>query len=258
MSRFRLALLAIGALAIAGALRLHRVRRSPVYSLQRLANAARAKDRRGVEQYLDVRRVAESVVDAAAESAGQEEGTRPLLVTAVEQSIWTTLTDSSLTRRYAGIADVEQREGAARVGVRLRLDDVDSTLVVHLRMERADGGGHWRVVGVEDLAPYLHASLEPRLERAYELEMRSDLRNLVNSEGAYFAGHGTYTQALSRGDLTYDPTPGVSVTILEAGRDGWRAVARHQQTTAECRIAVGTAVPPGDAAGQPKCSRPGR
>ena len=258
MSRFRLALLAIGALAIAGALRLHRVRRSPVYSLQRLANAARAKDRRGVEQYLDVRRVAESVVDAAAESAGQEEGTRPLLVTAVEQSIWTTLTDSSLTRRYAGIADVEQREGAVRVGVRLRLDDVDSTLVVHLRMERADGGGPWRVVGVEDLAPYLHASLEPRLERAYELEMRSDLRNLVNSEGAYFAGHGTYTQALSRGDLTYDPTPGVSVTILEAGRDGWRAVARHQKTTAECRIAVGTAVPPGDAAGQPKCSRPGR
>jgi len=258
MSRFRLALLALGALAIAGALRLHRVRRSPVYSLQRLANAARAKDRRGVEQYLDVRRVAESVVDAAAESAGQEEGTRPLLVTAVEQSIWTTLTDSSLTRRYAGIADVEQREGAARVGVRLRLDDVDSTLVVHLRMERADGGGPWRVVGVEDLAPYLHASLEPRLERAYELEMRSDLRNLVNSEGAYFAGHGTYTQSLSRGDLTYDPTPGVSVTILEAGRDGWRAVARHQQTTAECRIAVGTAVPPGDAAGQPKCSRPGR
>src|SRR5207249_9132220 len=258
MSRFRLALLAIGALAIAGALRLHRVRRSPVYSLQRLANAARAKDRRGVEQYLDVRRVAESVVDAAAESAGQEEGTRPLLVTAVEQSIWTTLTDSSLTRRYAGIADVEQREGAARVGVRLRLDDVDSTLVVHLRMERADGGGPWRVVGVEDLAPYLHASLEPRVERAYDLEMRSDLRNLVNSEGAYFAGHGTYTQSLSRGDLTYDPTPGVSVTILEAGRDGWRAVARHQQTTAECRIAVGTAVPPGDAAGQPKCSRPGR
>ena len=258
MSRFRLALLAIGALAIAGALRLHRVRRSPVYSLQRLANAARAKDRRGVEQYLDVRRVAESVVDAAAESAGQEEGTRPLLVTAVEQSIWTTLTDSSLTRRYAGIADVEQRERVARVGVRLRLADVDSALVVHLRMERADGGGPWRVVGVEDLAPYLHASLEPRLERAYELEMRSDLRNLVNSEGAYFAGHGTYAQSLSRGDLTYDPTPGVSVTILEAGRDGWRAVARHQQTTAECRIAVGTAVPPGDAAGQPKCSRPGR
>ena len=258
MSRFRLALLAIGALAIAGALRLHRVRHSPVYSLQRLADAVRAKDRRGVEQYLDVRRVAESVVDAAAESSGQEEVDKPSLVALIEQSMWTTLTDSSLTRRYSGIADVEQREGVARVGVRLRLEDVDSALVVHLRMERADGGGQWRVVGVEDLAPYLHASLEPRLERAYELEMRSDLRNLVNSEGAYFAGHGTYTQSLSRGDLTYDPTPGVSVTIVEAGRDGWRAVARHQKTTAECRIAVGTAVPPGDVAGQPKCSRPGR
>src|SRR5437016_13648490 len=105
MSRFRLALLAIGALAIAGALRLHRVRRSPVYSLQRLANAARAKDRRGVEQYLDIRRVAESVVDAAAEAAGQEERTRPLLGTAVERSSWATRTDASRTRRCGGSAD---------------------------------------------------------------------------------------------------------------------------------------------------------
>jgi len=255
MSRFRLALIVVSALVVAGAVTVRRrqVRRSPLYSLQRLADAARAKDRVGIEQYLDVTRVAESVVQAAAQASGQEDA-EPGLVGLLEQSLWSALTDS-LTRRYAGIADVEQGPRVARVGVRLRSADGDSALVVHLRMEPADG--HWRVVGVEDFAPYLQASLQPRLERAYELEMRSDLRNLVNSEGAYFAGHGTYTQSLSRSDLTYDPTPGVSVTIIEAGRDGWRAVARHQKTRSECRIAIGTAVPPGDAAGQPQCSRPG-
>src|SRR5204863_320559 len=156
-------------------------------------------------------------------------------------SVWTTLTDSSLTRRYAGVADVEQREGVARVGVRLRLPDGDSALVVHLRMESA--AGHWRVVAVEDLAPYLQASLDPRLERAYEMEMRSALRNLVNAEGMYFADHGTYTPSL--GVLTYfNATPDVTLEISAATRDGWQAVARHQKTRAECRIAIGTAVPP--------------
>ena len=256
MSRFRLGLIVVSALVVAGAVRLHRVRRSPVYSLERLADAARAKDRLGVEQYLDVRRVAESVVDAAAESSGQEEVDKPLLVPVLEQSIWTTLTDSSLTRRYAGIADVEQREGVARVGVRLRLADADSALVVHLRMEPADGGRYWRVVGVEDLGPYLHASLAPRLERAHELEMRSALRNLLTAEGAYFADHGTYSPSLSA--LAYFAASDVSVEIIEANRDGWRAVARHPAAGSECRIAVGTPVPPGDVAGELKCSRPSR
>jgi len=256
MSRFRLTL--IVALALAGAAiitsRRRQVHRSPRYSLQRLADAARAKDRVGIERYLDVTRVAESVVDAAAESSGQEEVDKPSLVAVVEQSVWTTLTDSSLTRRYAGVADVEQQEGVARVGVRLRLADSDSALVVHLRMEPA--AGHWRVVAVEDLAPYLQASLDPRLERAYEAEMRSALRNLVNAEGMYFADHGTYTQAL--GVLTYfNATPDVTLEISAATRDGWKAVARHQKTRAECRIAIGTAVPPGEAAGTPQCSRPG-
>ncbi len=258
MSRFHLAL--IVALAVAGAAvttsRRRQIRRSPRYSLQRLADAARAKDRLGVERYLDVRRVAESVVDAAAESSGQEEVDKAVLVPVLEQSIWTTLTDSSLTRRYAGIADVEQREGVARVGVRLRLQDADSALVVHLRMEPADGGRHWRVVGVEDLGPYLHASLAPRLERAHELEMRSALRTLLTAEGAYFADHGTYSPSLSA--LAYFAASDVSVEIIEANRDGWRAVARHPSASSDCRIAIGTAVPTGDVAGELKCSRPSR
>ena len=70
MARFRLALIVVSALLVAAVItaRRRQVRRSPLYSLQRLADAARAKDRVGIEQYLDVTRVAESVVDAAGPS----------------------------------------------------------------------------------------------------------------------------------------------------------------------------------------------
>ena len=55
----------------------------------------------------------------------------------------------------------------------------------------------------------------------------------------------------------FNATPDVTLEISAATRDGWKAVARHQKTRAECRIAMGTAVPPGEAAGTPQCSRPG-
>src|SRR5439155_16832727 len=159
--------------------------RSPVYSLEQLAAAARARDRVAIERYLDVARVAESVVDeaiAAASALGAPDpAMKPSPVSAMQQAIWSTLMDSlaSLEGRYQGLADVQQRGGVARVGVRLRLEGGDSTVLVYLRMERAPGD--WRVVGVEDLGPYMRASLERRRERAYESAMRSALRNLVTA-----------------------------------------------------------------------------
>lgn len=267
MSRFHLASLTVGALAIAGLVtwRIGQSGGSPVDSLRQLAEAARARDRRAIEQYLDVTRTAKSVVDeafsaaaaiAAAAPSHQEDSVEsiPLLITAVELSIWATLLDSLpvLTDRYQGIADVERRERVTRVGIRMRREDVDSAVVVHLRMERADG--HWRVVGIEDLGPYRQASFARRLERAYEAAMRSDLRNLVTAQAVYFADHGTYARAL--GALTSFTTNGGSVEIVAASSDGWRAVARHPRAGSECRIAIGTAVPPGGVAGQPQCSRP--
>ncbi len=269
MSRFHLALLTVGAVAVAGLVtwRIRQSGGSPVDSLRQLAEAARARDRRAIEQYLDVTRTAESVVDeafsataaiAAAAPSHQEDSVEsiPLLITAVELSIWATLLDSLpiLSDRYQGIADVEQRERVARVGIRMRREYVDSSVVVHLRMERADG--HWRVVGIEDLGPYMRASLARRLDRAYEAAMRSDLRNLVTAQAMYFADHGTYAPSLRA--LGYATTLGVSVEIVEATGDGWRAVARHQRASSECRIAIGAAVPAGDVQGQPKCSRAGR
>ena len=180
MSRIHLALLTGGALVIAGAAfitwRTRQGRGSPLESLQQLEHAVRAKDRPGIEQFLDVRRTAESVVDEASSAAGALEAAdpslKPSLIIAMQQSIWTALLDSlaTLEGRYQGLAGVEERGGVARVGVRIRLEDADSAFVVHLRMERAAGG--WRVVGIEDLGPYLQASLGRRQERAHEAEMR--------------------------------------------------------------------------------------
>ena len=263
MSRFHLALLTMGALAIAGAAvvtwRIRQKDRSPVYSLEQLAAAARARDRVAIERYLDVARVAESVVDeaiAAASALGAPDpAMKPSLVSAMQQAIWSTLMDSlaSLEGRYQGLADVQQRGGVARVGVRLRLGGGDSTVLVYLRMERDPGD--WRVVGVEDLGPYMRASLERRRERAYESAMRSALRNLVTAQAAYYVDHASYTRSL--GALTYETPPGVSVDIIEGGRDGCRAVARHAGASSECRIAVGSALPRGDTEREVKCSRPG-
>jgi hypothetical protein len=256
MSRFRAVLLAFAGLAIvAVALLAWRARRggSPRASVERLVDGIRAKDRPAIEQYLDVPRTAESVVDegmVAAQSSNEDADRKPLLVTVVEQSIWTMLIDSSVTGRYQGIADVQQRDDKARVGVRIRLDDVDSALV-HLRMERV--AGQWRVVGVEGLGPYMRAGFERRRGRAYEAEMRSDLRNLMAAEERYFAEHATYVAEL-RALPYFSPTPGVSIEILDVNRGGWRAVARHQDATSECRVAVGASVPAGDVEREVRCS----
>jgi len=264
MSRSRVVLLAVVGFAIvAAAFLARRARRgdSPRASLQRLADGIRARDRVAIERYLDVRRTAESVVDEAFSAAGTlpaegssepDEITPSSLVPVVELSIWKTLLDPAERARYQGVADVEQRDDTARVGVRIRLDDVDSAALVHLRLERTAAAGQWRVVGVEGLGPYMRAGFERRQGRAYEAEMRSDLRNLMTAQDAYFAEHATYSATLGAFP-SFSPSPEASIDIVEANRGGWRALARHPGSTSECRVAVGASVPRGDGAREVKC-----
>ena len=281
MSRFRLVLLAVVALALASAALITwraRQGRSPLESLQQLADAVRAKDRPGIEQFLDVRHAAESVVDEALSTAAaldpgatpelqSFEGMRSSMAALVELNIWTTLLDPAapqredaaldlrtLIDRYQGIAGVQQQGAVARVGVRVGRADRDSAVIVHLRMEPA--AGHWRIVGVEDLGPYLRISFGQKLERAYEAAMRSDLRNLATAQQMYFAEHASYSPSLEA--LVYSPSPGVRLEIIAASGSGWRAVARHETGIAECRIGVGTGVPTGDVEREVKCSSPRR
>jgi type IV pilus assembly protein PilA len=88
-------------------------------------------------------------------------------------------------------------------------------------------------------------------EKAYIASMKSDLKNLVTAEEAYFADNMTY------GDLTalsalFHETSGVTVNVTSADGTGWAATASHGSTSVTCAIAVGAAAT--GAEGEPTCS----
>ena len=91
-------------------------------------------------------------------------------------------------------------------------------------------------------------------EKAYLASMKSDLRNLVTAQEAYFADNVTYASTVS--NLSYNYSAGVTVTISAATGQGWSATASHNSTTKTCGIYVGIATPPitGQGEGEPKCT----
>ncbi len=92
-------------------------------------------------------------------------------------------------------------------------------------------------------------------EKAYMAAMKSDLRNLITAEEAYFADNTTYitTQAT----INYNSSAGVTVVIAVAGGPpvGFSATAAHSGTTETCAIYIQTAaVAPAVNEGEPKCT----
>ncbi len=82
-------------------------------------------------------------------------------------------------------------------------------------------------------------------EKAYMAAMRSDLRNLVLAEEAYFADWATYgTVSQVRAAGLWSPITGVSVTATDVTADGWAATATHDQIEQVCGVFIGTATPP--------------
>jgi type IV pilus assembly protein PilA len=77
-------------------------------------------------------------------------------------------------------------------------------------------------------------------EKAYIASMKSDLRNLITAQEAYFSdnnsSYATSTTALS---TTYKASSGVTVTIGTVSNTGWDASAAHTSTAKTCKIAVG-------------------
>jgi prepilin-type N-terminal cleavage/methylation domain-containing protein len=102
-------------------------------------------------------------------------------------------------------------------------------------------------------------------EKAYLAAMKSDLRNGVTAEEAYFTDNQLYS-AGSASNLGGVPTPlavlgnfvpsaGVSITFTATAGTGWSAVASHSATTKTCAIFVGVApVAPATVEGEPKCT----
>jgi prepilin-type N-terminal cleavage/methylation domain-containing protein len=89
-------------------------------------------------------------------------------------------------------------------------------------------------------------------EKAYVASMKSDLRNLVTAQEAYFSDWTTYTSSLT--NLNASSSSGVTLNIPSVAGSGWYATARHNATTKTCNIWVGTGVTTGSGnEGEPKC-----
>ncbi|HLB37715.1 MAG TPA: prepilin-type N-terminal cleavage/methylation domain-containing protein [Gemmatimonadales bacterium] len=92
-------------------------------------------------------------------------------------------------------------------------------------------------------------------EKAYIASMKSDLRNLVTAEEAYFSDNSLmYTTSLAT--TQYNSSAGVTVTITAAAGTGWSATASHNATTVTCAIYAGDAsfvTAPAVNEGEPAC-----
>ena len=102
-------------------------------------------------------------------------------------------------------------------------------------------------------------------EKAYLASMKSDLRNLVTAEEAYFSDYTTYiagtaSNLLGTGtplDATtqFVPSAGVTVAVTINAGIGYSAIANHSGTTKTCSIFLGVAaVAPATVEGEPKCN----
>ncbi len=85
--------------------------------------------------------------------------------------------------------------------------------------------------------------------KAYITAMKSDLKNLVATNEAWYSDNNTYV------GLAASPTGSIGVTISQTlTATGWTATAAHASVASIiCVIGVGTSTPVGHTEGTPKC-----
>ena len=89
-------------------------------------------------------------------------------------------------------------------------------------------------------------------EKAYLTSMKSDLRNLVTAEEAYFADSIKYTTDLGTAYRTSTGVVGPTITLTG---DGWTAIVRHSASTKMCAIFGGsTPLAPAVKEGEVRCA----
>jgi prepilin-type N-terminal cleavage/methylation domain-containing protein len=92
-------------------------------------------------------------------------------------------------------------------------------------------------------------------EKAYIASMKSDLRNLVTAEEAFFADSVKYTTTIGAGGIQFSTTSGVTGPTIATTADGWTAWVGHTTTTKTCAIYVGsTLLAPANKEGEPRCT----
>ncbi len=92
-------------------------------------------------------------------------------------------------------------------------------------------------------------------QKAYITAMKSDLRNLVTAEEAYFADSNAYTSVVT--NLKFQSTTSVSSPAITTGTGAWYATVSHSQVTtpASCGVGINTTNPvvAGASEGEPVC-----
>ncbi len=94
-------------------------------------------------------------------------------------------------------------------------------------------------------------------EKAFVAAMKTDLRNLVNVQEAYLGDNFVYYGGgIPNAAFPYNPTTGVTVTMVSATGAGWQATASHTGTTRTCALYYGAIapLPPATNNGEPGCS----
>src|SRR2546423_10741506 len=92
-------------------------------------------------------------------------------------------------------------------------------------------------------------------EKAYLASMKSDLRNLVTAEEAYFADSVKYTAAYGAGGINFVQSTGNTTPAITTTADGWYANIKNVNTTKTCSIYIGsTSTAPANKEGEPKSS----
>lgn len=90
--------------------------------------------------------------------------------------------------------------------------------------------------------------------KAYVASMKSDLRNLAVAEEGYYYDHRIYTTVLD--SLSFTPSHGVILTIVQADSSGWSATSTHPNAYPHmCAVFYGsiTAVAPATVDGEVAC-----
>jgi prepilin-type N-terminal cleavage/methylation domain-containing protein len=93
--------------------------------------------------------------------------------------------------------------------------------------------------------------------QAYLSLMKADLRNLATAQEAYSGDAGTYYGgAVPAAGLVYNPSAGVTISIVVATQSGWSATATNPLTPRTCAIYFGSAPPlaPATVEGRVGCS----
>ena len=92
-------------------------------------------------------------------------------------------------------------------------------------------------------------------QKAYITAMKSDLRNLVTAEEAYFADSSQYTATVA--NLKFQSTTSVSLPVITSGTGNWYATVTHTQIASpfQCGVGINTTNPvvAGASEGEPIC-----